>query len=91
MVLNIIGLSEEKDCDQKILNLIDSVSNMLQNNIINLSEIYLFKLSKDIGMILASQLDLKEAEYLHCIKYRTQEFIGKTYFIKVIYFILFFH
>ena len=30
MVLNIIGLSDEKDCDQKILNLVDSVSKMLQ-------------------------------------------------------------
>jgi hypothetical protein len=42
MVLNIIGLSEEKDCDQKILNLVDSVSNMLLNITKNFSKIYLY-------------------------------------------------
>jgi hypothetical protein len=42
MVLNIIGLSKEKDCDQKILNLVDSVSNMLLNITKNFSKIYLY-------------------------------------------------
>lgn len=42
---------------------------------------YFFKLNRDIGIIVGSQLKLKEAQYLHCLKYRKQNNINQ--FVKV--------